>query len=76
MLESIKNFFISFADIVTSVVDFFIGFVEDIVFIVKLLGSFVAKIPRLFSWLPTECVAILTVLFGVVVIYKVMGREG
>lgn len=76
MLETIKDFFIGFADIVTSVVDFFIGFVQDIVFVVKLTGSFLAKVPQLFSWLPSGVVAILGLIFGIVVVYKVLGREG
>lgn len=76
MLTGLVNFFASLGKIVTSIVEFFIGFVEDIVFIVKLLGSFVSKIPMLFSWLPTEVLAIITLIFSVVVIYKVMGREG
>lgn len=76
MLESIKQFFIGFVDIVTAVVDFFIGFVQDIVFVVKLTASFVAKIPQLFAWLPGGVVSILVIIFGVVVVYKVLGREG
>ena len=76
MLSTIKQFFTGFADIVTAVVDFFIGFVQDIVFVVKLTGSFVAKIPYFFSWLPAPALAIIVTLFGVVVIYKVLGREG
>lgn len=76
MLETIRQFFIGFADIVTGLVDFIIGFVQDIVFVVKLTGSFVAKIPQLFAWLPSGVVAIIITIFGVVVIYKVLGREG
>lgn len=76
MLESIKEFFVSIANIITGVVDFFIGFVEDIVYVVKLCTSFVSKIPRLFSWLPVEALAIITMIFSIVIIYKIMGREG
>ena len=76
MLGGIVKFFTGFANIVTSVVDFIIGFVQDIVFVVKLTGSFLAKIPQLFSWLPASVITILVVIFGVVVVYKVIGREG
>lgn len=76
MLETIKQFFVSISSVITSLVDFVIGFIEDIVSVVKMTGSFVAKIPRLFSWLPTEVLAIVVLTFSVVVIYKVMGREG
>lgn len=76
MLETIKNFFVGIADVITSLIDFVIGFIEDIVYVVKLCGTFVAKIPLLFSWLPQEAVALVVIIFGVVVIYKVLGREG
>lgn len=76
MLETIKNFFLGIANVITSLIDFVIGFVEDIVYVVKLVGTFVAKIPSLFSWLPAPAVALIVTVFGVVVIYKVMGREG
>lgn len=76
MLETIKNVFLSFSNIVSSLVDFVVGFIEDIVYVVKLCASFVAKIPLLFSWLPAPALAIIIIIFSVVVIYKVMGREG
>lgn len=76
MLETIKNFFLGLVNVITSLIDFVIGFVEDIVYVVKLCASFVAKIPSLFSWLPSGVLAMIVLTFSVVVIYKVMGREG
>lgn len=76
MLDTIKNFFVGIADVVTSLIDFVIGFIEDIVYVVKLCATFVSKIPNLFSWLPSGVLAIIVIIFSVVVIYKVMGREG
>lgn len=76
MLETIKNFFLSLGNIITSLVDFVVGMIEDIVYVVVLCGSFVTKIPTLFSWLPVEAVAIIISIFAIVVIYKILGREG
>lgn len=76
MLETIKNFFLGLSNVITSLIDFVIGFVEDIVYVVKLCASFVAKIPSLFSWLPSGVLAMIVLTFSVVVIYKIMGREG
>lgn len=76
MLDVMKNFFLSIGSVITGLVDFVIGFIGDIVYIVKLCGSFLAKIPGLFSWLPAEVLTILLITFSVVVIYKIMGREG
>lgn len=76
MFDVLKNFFLSIGSVITGLVDFVIGFIGDIVYVVKLCGSFVAKIPQLFSWLPAEALAIVVLTFSVVVIYKIMGREG
>lgn len=76
MLETIKNFFLGMVNIITSLIDFVIGIAEDIVYVVKLCGTFVAKIPMLFSWLPAECLVLVVLLFGIVVVYKILGREG
>lgn len=76
MLDSIKDFFVSTGDVITGLVDFVIGFIEDLVYVVKICGKFLAKIPDFFSWLPVEIVALVVVLFSIVVIYKIMGREG
>lgn len=76
MLDSIKDFFLSLGDIIKSLVDFVIGLIEDIVSVVKLVGKFVIKIPDFFSWLPGPVVALIVAAFSVVVIYKILGREG
>lgn len=68
-LQTIADFFIAIFNIVMSLVN-------DIINMVKMLGEFVVHIPDLFSWLPAEVVAIIVSIFGVVVIYKVLGREG
>lgn len=76
MLDVLKNFFLSIGSVITGLVDFVIGFIEDIVYVVKLCGSFLAKIPSLFSWLPAPVLTIIVLIFGIVVVYKVTGREG
>lgn len=59
-----------------SLVDFVIGIIQDLVYVVKLCNEFILKIPTLFVWLPTGVIALIVVIFGIVVIYKIMGREG
>lgn len=34
------------------------------------------KIPDIFSWLPMPCVIIVLTCFAVVILYKILGREG
>lgn len=75
-MQVIIDFFKGFADIVSSLVDFVIDMVNDLVYVVKLLTEVLLQLPTFFTWLPTEVWAILAVLFSIVVIYKIIGREG
>lgn len=75
-LQSIVDFFAGLGEMLMSVVDFVVSFFADIVYIVKLTGEFVLQIPVYLGWLPGPVLTIIVVAFGVVVIYKVMGREG
>lgn len=61
---------------VVGLVDFVIGIVEDLVYIVKITAVFVAQIPNYFAWLPGPLLVIIVAIFAVVVIYKILGREG
>ena len=76
MLETIKDFFLNMGNVIMSLVDFVIGIVEDLVYVVTLCGQFVLTIPRFFAWLPTGVVALIVTIFAIVVIYKILGREG
>lgn len=75
-MGAIITFFEGIVDAIAGAIDFLIGFIEDIVYIVKITGEFVLEIPSYLGWLPAPVLAIVVVVFGVVVIYKVMGREG
>lgn len=59
-----------------SLYDFVVGIFEDVVYVIRLTAHFVAQIPNYFDWLPPECLALIVGIFAVVVIYKVLGREG
>lgn len=61
---------------IVAVYDFITGLIEDLVYVVKLTAEFVKNIPVYFSWLPGSVIAIIVAIFAVVVIYKVLGREG
>lgn len=76
MLNTIKEFFVGMIDVISSLIDFVVGFIEDIVYVVTLCGQFVIKIPSYFSWLPDVAVTLIVTTFGIVVIYKILGREG
>lgn len=65
-----------FFSIVIALVDFIISLVEDLIFVVALLGQFILKIPSLIGFFPTAVVSTLIVAFSIVLIYKILGREG
>lgn len=75
MLNTIKDLFFSLTDILLSLWDFVISFFEDIVYVVRLCKSVVVGIPYYFAWMPGSIVALLVTIFGIVVVYKVVGRD-
>lgn len=75
-MKDILEFLKGIGNAITSLIDFLISFVQDLVYIVQLTGEFVVNIPSYFSWLPSAAVTLIVTIFSVVVIYKIMGREG
>lgn len=72
IVSALENFF----DVITNLVDFVFGIFEDLLFMIQLLGKFIVNIPSYFSWLPAPFVSVIVVIFSIVVIYKILGREG
>lgn len=75
-MQAILDFFAGLGDVIVSLVNFVIDFVGDIVYVVKITGTFVANIPVYFAWIPDAILSLIVTVFAIVVIYKVMGREG
>lgn len=75
-MQAIIDFFKAIGDIIVAIIDFVVSFFGDLIYMIQLTGQFLAQIPAYFSWLPGELVSMLVILFGVVVIYKILGREG
>lgn len=75
MLQGIFDVLKKIGDFFTSIVDFIVTLFEDIVKFIKLLGTFAAKIPDWFSWLPASVLALIVILVGVVILIRVLGRD-
>lgn len=56
--------------------DFLLDLIADIVYMIELTAKSVSKIPDYFDWLPASIVGMIVAIFAIVVIYKVLGREG
>lgn len=75
-MDALLSFFKSIGDTIVAVIDFVIGLFQDLIYMISLLGKVVLNIPSYFSWLPAEVIALIVTLIAIVVIYKVLGREG
>lgn len=75
-MQAITNILSNIVDWIVMLFDFIFGFFEDIVYIIKITGVFLLKIPDYFAWLPSQCVSLVVVIFSIVVVYKILGREG
>lgn len=75
-MNDIINFLKSIVDAITTAINFVVDFISDIVYIIEIVGKTVIEIPSYFGWLPTAAVTLIVTIFGIVVIYKITGREG
>lgn len=75
-MGALLDFFTGFADLAVGAFEFLLGIIRDIVYIVQLTAKAVAAIPGYLALLPTPVVSLLMTIFAVVVIYKILGREG
>lgn len=75
-MSAIIDFFSGIADVISSVIDFIVNFSQDLVYGVKLLGSFFLNIRGYFEFfLPGAAVALFITLFGIVIVYQILGRN-
>lgn len=50
--------------------------IRDVVYLVDLMRRIVTNASSYFDWLPSMAVSFILLIFGVAVLYKVLGREG
>lgn len=75
-MAGLFDFIAGIGEAIGAAFNFFISFISDIVYVVELTASFLTQIPSLFAWLPGAISALIVTGFGIVVVYKVLGREG
>lgn len=75
-MNALISFFQGIGRAITGAFDFVVSLFSDIVYMIQLTGKFVGQLPTYFSWMPAEISALLLILFAIVVIYKILGREG
>lgn len=70
------QFLSAIGDAIVSAINFVISFFGDVVYMIQLTGKFLLAIPSYLSWLPPSLVASIMTIIAIVVVYKVIGREG
>lgn len=75
-MQAILDFFVNLWELVQWVFQWFLGLLEDLAYIHRITWNFLLNIQEYFSFLPSPYITILIALFSIVVVYKVMGREG
>lgn len=75
-MQAIADFLKGIGEVLLFIADFIIDFFSDIVYLVKMLGMILDQLPVYLSWLPSELLSIMVAIFVLVVLYKVLGREG
>lgn len=75
-MSAIISFIQGIAAGVQAGVDFLLSMIQDVAYVVQLTAEFVLQIPTYLSFLPAPVVALVVSIFAVVVIYKILGREG
>lgn len=75
-MGAILDFIQGIADGIKAGVEFLLSMIQDVAYVVELTAKFVVDIPTYLSWLPPEIVALVVSIFAIVVIYKILGREG
>lgn len=75
-MQALIDFFVSFGNVVSSVFEFIIKFFKDLIYIIGLLGNLIVSLHSMIGWLPSACISLTVTAFSIVVIYKIMGREG
>lgn len=75
-MEALIQFFSSIGNAIVMAFNFLFSAIKDIVYVIALTTETVRNIPVYFSWIPPQVMVIIVTLFSIVVIYKILGREG
>ena len=75
-MQALVDFFVGFGDVIKSLFTFVIDTVKDLIYVIGLLGQMIIELPNMIGWLPSACIAVIVTIFSIVVIYKIVGREG
>lgn len=75
MLDSIFDAISKIIEFLNTIWEFITDFLKDTFAMIKLVGETVASVPDYLAFLPAEILTAVVGILGVVVIYKILGRD-
>lgn len=75
-MQALSDILVAIGQFLVTIYDIISSFISDIVYVVKLTAVFLIEVPQYFAWMPSEAVVLLGTIFSIVVVYKIIGREG
>lgn len=75
-MDVIIKFFSGIGNAITSVIDFVISFFSDFLSLLKLLALVPQYVADSLRWLPNEFLIMSGLIISIVILYKILGREG
>lgn len=75
-MDAIVNFLEGIGNILKLIGDFLVSSIEDTLFIVETGGKIILGLQgNIWGWLPVEVVSTIAAILGIVLLYKILGRE-
>lgn len=75
MLDSIFEAISKIIEFLNTIWEFTTDFLKDTFAMIKLVGETVSSVPDYLAFLPSEILTAVIGILGVVVIYKILGRD-
>lgn len=74
--STITDALVAITDAIWAVLETIGDFINDLLWTIELLGKAILNVPSYIAWLPEPLIALIIACFSIVIIYKVLGREG
>ena len=75
-MKAIVEFLSGIGDAIVKVWEFALALFRDFMQFLELLTKMPEILAKVLSWIPGEIWISLSLLFGIVILYKIIGREG
>ena len=75
-MDVIIKFFTGLGNAVTSIIDFVISFFSDFLTFLQLLAKVPQYVANSLRWMPNQFLTMVGVIISIVILYKILGREG